>query len=134
MEIKFKSNDEGKATARIDNLEISISSSDDKQEYNADIIVYENRIEVPCEYEDCPKNLENDDCDYYNGDIEMCPYSFEEEQIDSYTSFSETTFSEIKNKIANMFLKNDDGLGHRHHWPQKAATNFMNKIWNLKIG
>ena len=134
MEIKFEPNEEGVSTARIKNLKISISLSADRLEYIADIFVYENRIEVPCDYEDCPKNIIHyQNCNFYTGELQHCPYSVEEEQIDSSVSFSKPTFPEVQEKILSMFKNNNDGLGHRGHWPINPANNFMKSKWILDV-
>ena len=88
MEINFKPDKDKKdgLAVRIDNLEVRIFISA-SSEYIAEIFIYENRFEVPCEYEDCPQKITSG-CSFYTDEIEQCPFGAEVEEIDRYISFS----------------------------------------------
>ncbi len=133
MAIKFVTHKDGKSTARVDELEINIFPKRLCSEYLVEIWVFENIIEVPCDYKDCPTGLKSEECTLYTGDIEECLYCTEKEQYSSHLSFSANDVAEIKNEVLSLFKNNKDGFGHQYSWPQPAASKFVNEKWALKI-
>lgn len=131
MNIIFNSIENGVYKSRIDNVEIIISKN--KLEFNVDIYIYENYIEVPCEYDNCPNDVElNQDCYYRNQRIDLCPFGVDNEQVFNTVCFSEYSYTKAINKIISMFKNNDDGLGHYLSWPKDPSDKFINSKWIFK--
>jgi hypothetical protein len=119
--INFVSEGHGRYRARIDNIELVVWST------GYHLIVWEDVIDSPCEYDGCHEGLEMEACIKLHG---SCPKEVIEHRNMSDDLLNGLSgFAEVESAIRAV-------LGKRHHpqemqYPHAAASRFATAVWKL---